>query len=434
MCGIWGAISKGSNFNNVDTDKILPNLLIAGNLRGTDGAGMFSIHKDFSTKVTKKAGNSFHLFFSKEFTEHQKEIWKDGIAFFGHNRAATRGDIKDKNTHPFETKDIILIHNGTVTSGLQEYEKEHDVDSAALAHMIEERGMLEVSKSVSMAYALIWYDKRDKSINFCRNHERPLSIIETAQTYFFASEPAMLYWILERNSEKIINEVTVNPLFQYKLNLETQELSIEKLKTRVHYNYNNNYNYNSYLPTTTPPKKEETLDTLRTLCNKDVTFKITQKLKVMNKSQPASYEYFGTLLNSDIRIKFTSRKELPDDYQKETYKGVALGPEKTGLTLYLLIKAKTVTKANKDAAPELVDDDGTTILDLGDGNSMSLATFKKKTTHGCLMCYTKLHENQAQYYTESPDGEGLLCDRCSAEFLTDIKSFKERYLAKKYAH
>ena len=76
MCGIWGVLSKRGLLTSVETDRILSQLLIAGNLRGTHGAGLFSIHDDFSTKTTKKAGNSFRLLFSKEYEAHEKEIVK----------------------------------------------------------------------------------------------------------------------------------------------------------------------------------------------------------------------------------------------------------------------------------------------------------------------------------------------------------------------
>lgn len=432
MCGIWGVVSKTNNLTVTDVDKILPNLLIAGNLRGTDGAGLFSINKDFSTKISKKAGNSFHLLFSKDFEEHKKDIWINGLAYFGHNRAATKGEIKDKNTHPFETKNIILIHNGTVISGLNEYEKTHDVDSAALAHMIENEGMYETSKNVSMAYALIWYDKRDKTLHFCRNNERPLTIIETSSGYYFVSEPAMMRWILERHSEKIVNEVPVKPLIEYVVDLQNQDIRQHELTTKQYTSYNNyGYQSGSYTPVKPEPKVED----LMKFANKLVTFKIDQKVKIHdNNKNDAFFAYYGKT-STGIDIKFQTKRDLGEEYNKEVYEGYGLSPEKSGNKLYLLIKAKTVKRPKEPAIVNTDDDeDALTILDLGDGNSMTVADFKSKMKYGCAMCNSKLFENNAQFYTESPDSDGIFCDRCSAEFLSDPKAFKDRYVTKKYAH
>ena len=431
MCGIWGVISKTNNLTAADVDKILPNLLIAGNLRGTDGAGLFSINKDFSTKISKKAGNSFHLLFSKEFEEHKKDIWINGIAYFGHNRAATKGEIKDKNTHPFETKNIILIHNGTVLSGLNEYEKTHDVDSAALAHMIEENGMLETSKQVSMAYALIWYDKRDKTLHFCRNGERPLTVLETNSGYYFVSEPPMMKWILERHSEKIINEVPVKPLIEFVLDFKTQDIKQNELTTKQYTsNYYNNYNYQS--GSHTPVKYEHSTEELIKLAKKLITFRLEQKVKIYGKKEDSFFAYYGKS-TTEIEIKFQTKRDLGEDFNKEVYEGYALGPEKVGNKNYLVIKAKTVKRPKEPALPDN-DEDETTVLDLGDGNQITVADFKEKMKFGCAMCNSKLFEDNAQLYTESPDSEGIFCDRCSAEYLTDPKAFRDRYITKKYVN
>jgi len=422
MCGIWGALTKNRTLTVTEVDKILPQLMIAGNLRGLDGAGLFSIHQDLSTKISKKAQNSFHLYYSKEFEEHRKEIWKTGIGYFGHNRAATKGSSSDKNTHPFETKNIVLLHNGTVTSGLIEHQKNHEVDSAALAHAIEEEGMEEVSKKVHMAYALIWYDKRDKSLHFCRNHERPLHILETASTYFFVSEPLMMQWILERNNEKINRIVTVDTLKEYIINLQTDEMKTNKLNTPTY-----SYSYNNYTPTKPWSEPEHKIEDQ---LNKSNLFTITRTTKVEQKKRNPIYIHYGKSTKGFL-IKFSSTTEYKPKSTTELYEGLGQSLEKLGNNQYLIIKSKTV-KSWLDPKPQPNNDDDTEILDLGDGNVIMKADFNDIHRWGCGCCRTKLYLNEVYRYALTPDGKELLCEKCTLEMFNDPKAFKEKLLYKRH--
>lgn len=429
MCGIWGALTKGSSFSSTEVDKILPQLLMAGNLRGIDGAGMFSIHKDLTTKVSRKSGNSFHLYFDKQFEEHKKSIWANGIGYFGHNRAATKGEIKDKNTHPFETDHLVLIHNGTVTAGLSDYKNHHDVDSAGLAHAIEDMGMLEVSKKVSMAYALIWFDKRDQTLHFCRNYERPLHILETSTAFFFVSEPLMMQWILERNNEKITRVVTVDTLKEYVINLKTDEMATIELKTPTSYNYNNNYH--GY--PTNPPIKE----TAQEQINKQILFKITGSAKQIpnQKKRPPAFIHRGKTTKG-FDIVFTSTKEVKPANPDDLYEGIPSAIEKTGQLEALIIKVKTIKKwpnasPKEDIGEDLTDND---ILDLGDSNFIEKSDFEKEAKWGCGCCKGRLYLVDSHKYALMPDGKGLLCDKCTIEMFSSPKDFKEKLLESKYVN
>lgn len=417
MCGIWGAVSKGNSLSATEVDKILPQLLIAGSLRGTDGAGLFSVHKDFSINVTKKEYNSFFLLYEKQFEEHKKKIWNNGIAYFGHNRAATKGKISDKNTHPFETNNIVLVHNGTITSGLGEYISKHEVDSACLAEMIDNLGMVEVSKRVTMAYALVWFDKRDNTLHFCRNNERPLHIVETNSTYFFSSEKEMINWILARNTEKITALHEVPPLKEFVFNLENDTTDTIQLEKPT-------YSYSSY-----NTQKEE-IPAVGTT----IQFKIHSKVTTAGKNELNVYTGRST---KDHYIKFSTKNDINFSYP-DLYEATLQSVEKRGTLVDLILKAKTVRRVgtpnnvivlpNKD---EIDDDD---ILELGDGTLHQGVDFRKKLAFGCGHCSSSLFNHTPESMSEAPDKEKLLCIRCTSEYLMDTTKFKNKYNYKRHVH
>lgn len=425
MCGIWGVVTKKASLTTSEVDKLLPQLLIAGNLRGTDGAGIFSIHKDFRTQITKREQNSFHLLFDKEFIPHQKEIWKDGIAYFGHNRAATKGERNKENAHPFETEHLILMHNGTVTNGLDDYNKNHEVDSACLAHMIEEIGMLETSKRVSMAYALIWYDKRDKTLHFCRNNDRPLFILETENAYFFVSEKEMMTWILTRNNEKVIKSAQIPPLLEFVINLETDTSTTVKLETKSYYPSTNYYGSNNIATNVTPITPSQV--------GKEIEFTIQE----WEKPKPQSdglFQYHGrTVLG--FEIKFATKRDFSQELRSVFYKGVVASVEKIGYKYILILKAKTVKKINPLNTNKLPDKyDDSDVLELGDGTLITAQDYLKNSQGGCGMCGIYLHIEDHQQQGETPCKERILCADCTAEYIIDTQKFKIKYDYKRHVH
>lgn len=198
MCGIGGFWTKGKSM--WQAPEILPQLIYHTQARGRDACGMFAQHQDEEKHVRwmKMAGQADHFLNWKR--PHQ-EIIKDAdemrFAVF-HLRSATVGDAKDdKAAHPHVTKNITLVHNGTLTGG---FDKTLPSDSAQIAHWLEEDGdFLNVSDKIWGAYALVWHDKRDDSLNFCRNSARPLGFVEDSSGgIWFASETKMVEWVLDR--------------------------------------------------------------------------------------------------------------------------------------------------------------------------------------------------------------------------------------------
>lgn len=194
MCGHVG-IAGGLEFKDEATIK---RLLCYDYFRGPDSTGFAAIKDDGKTsQIAKLASHPFDLFDMGAFKKALSGF--HSCVFIGHNRAATRGIVNGYNAHPFESGDIIGAHNGTLTlASLAELEKaldqEFDVDSEAIVVAIDKLGIKKTVSMLQGAWALVWYDKSDGSLNFLRNKERPfwMAYSEDCKKLFWASEYPMI--------------------------------------------------------------------------------------------------------------------------------------------------------------------------------------------------------------------------------------------------
>lgn len=224
MCGIVSIISKDNIPFPFKMIKVYKEMLYANALRGWDSTGIASI-KNREVVVTKDNISS-GAFFSR----YKDSDWdKNGTAFIGHNRAATKGEKTKENSHPFTEGKITLVHNGTLDyhRGI----KNVDVDSHAICHGLNESKTNTILENLSGAFALVWYNKDTNSIYAIRNEERPLSIVETKEHYIIISEPKLAEWILDRNGIEIKSITTCVPGTQYKFNMNSKNIQI---KTETH--------------------------------------------------------------------------------------------------------------------------------------------------------------------------------------------------------
>lgn len=134
----------------------------------------------------------------------------------GHNRWATTGKVSQRNAHPFAFDNILGCHNGTVPDyRLRELKKDYTnygTDSEAVLACIDSEPLQDTFRTLSGAWAFVWYDRRDDTVNFLRNPDRYLCYCysEDRETLFWASEAGFLSAALSRNKIKYgtIYEVT----------------------------------------------------------------------------------------------------------------------------------------------------------------------------------------------------------------------------------
>lgn len=214
MCGIVGVIGKAKMGLTQLDQKVFEQMLLVDQIRGQDGTGIFYNNKRGNSGIStlKGAVDSTKFTASKDFSKAMDDAYKNANFIIGHNRASTRGGNTNKNTHPFREKHITLIHNGTLNTQ-KELHATVEVDSHAICHSIAEEGAIETLKKINGAFALVWFDSKQGRLFFCRNWQRPLHVVETANSFYIASEPEMVEWLLKRNNgPKIIQQYEVKPL------------------------------------------------------------------------------------------------------------------------------------------------------------------------------------------------------------------------------
>jgi len=205
MCGIVGIVSNCSNGFSAKEMGAFAQLLFLDTVRGYDSTGVFGVSNNRNVVIHKDAIHGLDFLQTKEFKEFKGAMISNGKIVVGHNRAATRGTIVDKNAHPFWVDDkIVLVQNGTY-KGDHKHLKNTDVDTEAVAHVISETDTVENAlQKINASYALVWYNADKSELNLIRNDERPLYIAKFFGTgLMFASEAIMIQYAAAREDLKL---------------------------------------------------------------------------------------------------------------------------------------------------------------------------------------------------------------------------------------
>lgn len=210
MCGIVGLAALNDLGVSYKDREALRDMIVADSLRGSEGTGVMVMNARQEVRVMKQAGDPYTLFRNKGWRDffdppYHQSTPKD-LMVVGHNRWASVGAINTKNAHPHQAGRITLVHNGTLQlhsrlPGMRQC----DVDSEALARGIDEMGIDQAIAGTYGAYAIIYFNSEDGTVNLLRNEERPLCFaVDSEQSkILFASEPLMLKWIASRRGIKI---------------------------------------------------------------------------------------------------------------------------------------------------------------------------------------------------------------------------------------
>jgi len=208
MCGIVVAIAKYKAGLSQKHISVFNQMLFVDQLRGSDGTGVFYDTRVAGECLVLKDNVASSRFMGQPRYNKAAEQWfHDSTFLVGHNRAATKGETTWKNTHPFVSGDITLIHNGTLWA--HKHLADVDVDSHAICISIDKIGIEETLLKLDGAFVLVYHDAKDDTINIVKNDKRPLAMIETDNCYYFMSELAMGEWIVGRNRETIKNSYEV---------------------------------------------------------------------------------------------------------------------------------------------------------------------------------------------------------------------------------
>jgi hypothetical protein len=240
MCGIYGLVTAKAMGLFQEEENFLKNMLIVNAVRGEDGAGMFWVGKQDPKKChsIRKADNPYWLMLNhKQFPQFFKQAGNQAKVVVGHHRYATKGANKDENTHPFREGPITMVHNGTISWGLDPFPKGVEVDSHALTIALAEKGV-QIFADIFGAFACVWHDARDGTLHIAKNDQRPLNMVRNKGTLYFASELGMLDFVLGRCVQgywEAREIVPVNNKVHYIYNIESGEWSQEPLPEKKYH-------------------------------------------------------------------------------------------------------------------------------------------------------------------------------------------------------
>jgi len=218
MCGIFGWIKPTiKTETNLDLVKIFEKGLIETQIRGTDATGYYAPNLG----IVKEAITA------TEFVKRGRVIAELANERFvlGHDRAASSNTTpesrtKDINAHPFESKDWIIIHNGTVRMpkiANYKYTSE-DVDSEVILSYIQRQGIKNAIKNMNGSATIVLYNKTIKKIYFWTDDNRPLAIGYCHNMIFFASTKSLLKKALDIKSDfGLFPQVSFGTIYEFEL-------------------------------------------------------------------------------------------------------------------------------------------------------------------------------------------------------------------------
>ena len=211
MCGLVGI---AGDFKKEHLDAF-NELLVVNQFRGGHSTGVASVpfggQRNHDIAMIKKVGGPHNLFDSKRY-DNVVNIGKKVL--IGHGRHSTVGATNEANAHPFQFRNVVGAHNGTLEWGYRTTLRDAGVnpddfgtDSEALYAAINEVGPKEALALVKGAWALTFYTPEDNRFRIIRNKERPLcyAFTEDRKVMFVASEASMLTFVLNRKGIKRTN-------------------------------------------------------------------------------------------------------------------------------------------------------------------------------------------------------------------------------------
>jgi hypothetical protein len=236
--------------NMIDNEvEIGRRLGILNHFRGEDAVGMFdyvpSLKDAEQIRYWKYDAHPLD-FIKKPFDRIKATRWKTNPKLFAiHCRAATQGKLSEKNAHPFAFKNIVGMHNGTITKEFAN-RKKFETDSEALFYNIDKMGLRDALKELQgkdAAFALVWLNWYDGTLNFIRNYKRPLHVTSFmgGSTIAWSSEETHLKLAIEsvmKNSYPQIKQFRVGVHYKIDIDattLQFQEEEIEEAKEVVVY-------------------------------------------------------------------------------------------------------------------------------------------------------------------------------------------------------
>lgn len=152
MCAVFGYLDYKRKIENIILKKLIRNLSIAAEVRGTDATGISYVnHEKVVTFKKAKPAHKVKLFFPRNTK-----------CVIGHTRMTTQGSEKyNHNNHPFDgrcgTETFALAHNGVLYNDAELKAKYHlpktpiETDSYVAVQLLEQEKQLHAESIKKMA-------------------------------------------------------------------------------------------------------------------------------------------------------------------------------------------------------------------------------------------------------------------------------------------
>ena len=208
MCGLVGAVGTLKYTH----EKWFKQALLCDTVRGHHSTGVTVVKKNSVDSFKYAIPAAYFMDLAPAKSLINSITGADVV--MGHNRHATAGNSgAHVNAHPFKHGDITLMHNGTLTNHRTLTTDHFTVDSEAICAAISREGAEVIVPKLKGAFALVWYDESDGTLNFVRNNERTLFLaISNEGSMLWASEKGMLEWLLSKERKIGITYEEITPL------------------------------------------------------------------------------------------------------------------------------------------------------------------------------------------------------------------------------
>ena len=199
MCAVFGYLDYKGKVNNAILKKLIRNLSIAAEVRGTDATGISYVnHGKVVTFKKAKPAHKMKLYFPKNTR-----------TVIGHTRMTTQGSEKyNYNNHPFEghcgTETFSLAHNGVLYNDAELKAKYHlpkmpiETDSYVAVQLLEQEKQLHTESIKKMAELIegsfVFTILRNDNTLFLVKGNNPLTIYHFPKIgiYVYASTKSIL--------------------------------------------------------------------------------------------------------------------------------------------------------------------------------------------------------------------------------------------------
>ncbi|MBI1744396.1 class II glutamine amidotransferase [Candidatus Acetothermia bacterium] len=168
MCEIHFLMPIQSRLESLDMEQITA-LLKKGAEKNKDGFGLFD-----EAHILRRP-----CAYSDKFNSLLAKRFKDSVFIVAHNRLATHGNVKKKNTHPFASGQLVWVHNGMIFN-YEEIATEYKlgrvlVDSEVIGKAIEKElanrdivsAIKQVAEKLKGSYSVfVWHKPSQRLLYF----------------------------------------------------------------------------------------------------------------------------------------------------------------------------------------------------------------------------------------------------------------------------